>query len=149
MPVHAGDPAIFVLVSALSEESQNAVVRVRRVVLVPFVAFGRGCDTSRDVATCLIAFRVRMDLVHFGQPLLLLVPCFRTQIQPHVMQKRKQVLIINRSFANPNSTPSECDDVITKPHVSRSRGLPHREVADGLRRPLLESINDLEQILGC
>ena len=31
--------------------------------------------------------------------------------------------------------PSECDDVIKRAHVSRSRGLPHREVTDGLRRP--------------
>ena len=31
--------------------------------------------------------------------------------------------------------PSECDDVIRRAHVSRSRGLPHREVTDGLRRP--------------
>ena len=34
--------------------------------------------------------------------------------------------------------PSECDDVIKRAHVSRSRGLPHREVTDGLRRPPLE-----------
>ena len=31
--------------------------------------------------------------------------------------------------------PSECDDVIRRAHVSRSRGLPHREGTDGLRRP--------------
>ena len=33
------------------------------------------------------------------------------------------------------TVPSECDDVIRRAHVSRSRGLPHREVTDGLRRP--------------
>ena len=27
--------------------------------------------------------------------------------------------------------PSECDDVIKRAYVSRSRGLPHREVTDG------------------
>ena len=31
--------------------------------------------------------------------------------------------------------PSECDDVIRRAHVSRSKGLPHREVTDGFRRP--------------
>ena len=30
--------------------------------------------------------------------------------------------------------PSACDDVIRREHVSRSRGLPQREVTDGLRR---------------
>ena len=34
-----------------------------------------------------------------------------------------------------NTRPSACDDVIRGAHVSRSRGLPHREVTDGLRRP--------------
>ena len=29
----------------------------------------------------------------------------------------------------------DCDDVIRREHVSRSRGLPHRKVTDGLRRP--------------
>ena len=33
------------------------------------------------------------------------------------------------------SRPSECDDVIKRAHVSRSRGLPHREVSNGLRCP--------------
>ena len=30
--------------------------------------------------------------------------------------------------------PFDCDDVIRRAHVSRSRGLPHREGTDGLRR---------------
>ena len=37
----------------------------------------------------------------------------------------------------PEFGPSECDDVIRRAHVSRSRGLPHREGTDGLRRPIL------------
>ena len=34
----------------------------------------------------------------------------------------------------PTAEPSACDDVIRRAHVSRSRGLPHREGTDGLRR---------------
>ena len=33
------------------------------------------------------------------------------------------------------SGPSECDDVIRRARISRSRGPPHREVTDGLRQP--------------
>ena len=40
----------------------------------------------------------------------------------------------------------DCDDVIKRAHVSRSRGLPHREVTDG---GATQSISVLEQILGC
>ena len=48
----------------------------------------------------------------------------------------------------------ECDDVIKRAHISKSRGLPHREVTGGLRRPpflmrATQSIGVLEQILGC
>ena len=39
------------------------------------------------------------------------------------------------SCSGTRSGPSECDDVIRRAHVSRSRGLPHREGTDGLRRP--------------
>ena len=37
-----------------------------------------------------------------------------------------------------NIGPSECDDVIRRAHVSRRRGLPHREGTGGLHRPSLE-----------
>ena len=35
---------------------------------------------------------------------------------------------------HPRLRPSECDDVIKRAHVSRSRGLPHREGTDGLSK---------------
>ena len=38
---------------------------------------------------------------------------------------------------SPCIVPSECDDVIKRALVSRSRALPHREVTGGLRRPPL------------
>ena len=39
-------------------------------------------------------------------------------------------LIMEPCWYDP-ARPSECDDVIRRAHVSRSRGLPHREGTDG------------------
>ena len=48
------------------------------------------------------------------------------------------ILFRTGCFTVKSCRPSECDDVIRRAHVSRSRGLPHREGTDGLRRPPLE-----------
>ena len=55
-----------------------------------------------------------------------LTTCFATKAKPVKLVATVLLMVFS---------PSQCDDVIRRAHVSRSRGLPHREGTDGLRRP--------------